>query len=300
MVDGPHALSHASTHHRTLFHPSQVQCTVVPWHVDLKNKGMNLSFSLPISVRSNPWPYFLLFRPILHSSSCSPYSLLFSYSTYFRYNQPPMSTRSDVGQGLDQLDGDDSDAASNASSNRTQGRQTYLWSNYSIPQLRELLRQRGQLTTGSKSAMKKRLKTLDRTQSNGNSTPSSPVVSQTASAAATHPSSSMMTQAGPEATPAKGPRLPTMTATTLDVRVPTGTDADHETPKKIGTEGQSSGRAVRNSHPFRTRGPTRSNSFSAHFAGKDEPNVKPIATMAEGLTDSIFTHSFYSFYLRPD
>ncbi|KAF9992300.1 hypothetical protein BGZ79_003273, partial [Entomortierella chlamydospora] len=66
--------------------------------------------------------------------------------------------QSDVNQGMED---DDSDTASTTSGG-TQTQQTYPWSNYSLPQLRELLRQRGQLTTGSKSALKKRLKNLER------------------------------------------------------------------------------------------------------------------------------------------
>ncbi|KAG0056849.1 Vacuolar membrane protease [Gryganskiella cystojenkinii] len=207
--------------------------------------------------------------------------------------------QSDVSQGLDQLDGDDSDSASNASSNGHQGQQTYLWSNYSIPQLRELLRQRGQLTTGSKSVMKKRLKTLDRNSSTNSK--SSPVkqttVTVTAATALQSSSDKKMAHTGSEASIAREPRVPIMTATTLDVR---GIDSDQETFKKNGTEEQRRGRSIKNSHPFRTRGPTRSNSFSAHFA--DFISRRRIALETERQEISVYTSpltvlSYFVLYL---
>ncbi|CAO3564486.1 unnamed protein product [Mortierella alpina] len=76
--------------------------------------------------------------------------------TYYQNNMFNHLIQSDVGQGSG-IDDDDSDNAMSTSSG-TNTQQTYSWSNYSLPQLRELLRQRGQLTTGSKNALKKRLK----------------------------------------------------------------------------------------------------------------------------------------------
>jgi len=119
--------------------------------------------------------------------------------------------------------------------------------------------------------MKKRLKTLDRSNSNSNnnSAPSSPV-SQTAATAATVLSTKATTATTTsKRVPAPAPRAPTMTATTLDVRVPAGADSDYETPKKTGTDEEKRGRSVKGTHPLRSRGPTRSNSFSAHFAGNE-------------------------------
>ncbi|KAG0349789.1 hypothetical protein BGZ54_004201, partial [Gamsiella multidivaricata] len=77
---------------------------------------------------------------------------------YYQNNMFNHLIQSDVGLGMDE---EDSDFASHGSGG-TSTHQTYPWSNYSLPQLRELLRQRGQLTTGSKAALKKRLKNLER------------------------------------------------------------------------------------------------------------------------------------------
>jgi hypothetical protein len=203
---------------------------------------------------------FLLAPFSLQLTHVSSLPASFLFSNFLLFPTQPMPIRSDASQGLDRLDGDDSDSASNASSSGNHGQQSYLWSNYSIPQLRELLRQRGQLTTGSKSVMKKRLKTLDRANNSALSSP----VNQTAAPAAT-----TATIATTNRIPASVPKAPTMAATTLDVRVPAGADSDYETPKKTGTDEERRGRSVKVTHPLRSRGPTRSNSFSAHFAGNE-------------------------------
>lgn len=133
---------------------------------------------------------------------------------------------------------DDSDSASTNSASNSNSNQTYLWSNYSVPQLRELLRQRGHLTTGSKSALKKRLKNLDRATST-TAVPSTKAVTKDLTEATTV----YVSQATPAPTPFNFSQAsPKDTATGTKVAV----------------------------HPARARAPRRTNSFSAHFAGRDQ------------------------------
>lgn len=165
-------------------------------------------------------------------------------------NQPTFSsiqislmstTTSSQGSGSvhDDFD-DDSDSASTNSASNSNSSQTYLWSNYSVPQLRELLRQRGHLTTGSKSALKKRLKNLDRATAAATAAPSTKAVTKDlteATAVYVSTQESMLTSAP--------------------------LDFSQATPKDM----SNGSKAV---HPARARAPRRTNSFSAHFAGRDQ------------------------------
>ncbi|KAF8970031.1 Vacuolar membrane protease, partial [Entomortierella lignicola] len=157
----------------------------------------------------------------------------------------------EVNQGVG-LEDDDSDTASTASSG-AQTQQTYPWSNYSLPQLRELLHQRGQLTTGSKTTLKKRLKNLERTSK---------------SEASGQP------------------------ATTIDISTQHSTQNHEENaPAAIaaGSEAQDgNSKGSKNKvHPLRARVSSRSNSFSAHFA--DFINRRRIALETERQEISVYT-----------
>ncbi|KAF9212292.1 Vacuolar membrane protease [Podila verticillata] len=162
----------------------------------------------------------------------------------------------------------DSDSASTNSASNSNSNQTYLWSNYSVPQLRELLRQRGHLTTGSKSALKKRLKNLDR------ATATTAVPSKKAEAKdLTEATTVYVSQATPASTPFNFSQAsPKDTATGTKVAV----------------------------HPARARAPRRTNSFSAHFA--DFINRRKVALETERQEISVYTSpltviSYFVLYL---
>lgn len=139
---------------------------------------------------------------------------------------------------------DDSDSASTNSASNSNSNQTYLWSNYSVPQLRELLRQRGHLTTGSKSALKKRLKNLDR------------AANATATATATAvPSTKVVTKDLTETTTVYVSQVPPA-STPFNFSQASPKDTANGTKVAV--------------HPARARVPRRTNSFSAHFAGRDQ------------------------------
>ncbi|KAG0249175.1 Vacuolar membrane protease [Mortierella polycephala] len=173
---------------------------------------------------------------------------------------------SDASQGFN-VDDDDSDSASNTS-NEINHQQTYPWSNYSIPQLRELLRQRGQLTTGSKSVLKKRLKNLDR---------------------------------------AAKPETPAQQTTTINMASQNSTqvskqDATVRTEFKSEEtkENEADSKRTRKGHPLRSRITSRSNSFSAHFT--DFINRRRIALETERQEISVYTSpltvlSYFVLYL---
>ena len=111
-----------------------------------------------------------------------------------------------------------------------------------MPQLRELLRQRGHLTTGSKSALKKRLKNLD---SAANATATATAMPSTKAVAKdlTEATTVYVSQVTPASTPFNFSQAsPKDTANGTKVAV----------------------------HPARARVPRRTNSFSAHFAGRDQ------------------------------
>ncbi|KAF9952870.1 Vacuolar membrane protease, partial [Modicella reniformis] len=164
------------------------------------------------------------------------------------------------------LDEDDSDSASNTADG-SGTRQTYSWSNYSLPQLRELLRQRGQLTTGGKSALKKRLKTLERA-----SRSDAPLQSVTTINILTQHSSQTHEVTTSEAQQRLTPESPEM--------------ADGNTKSSA--------------HPVRLSISSRSNSFSAHFT--EFINRRRIALETERQEISVYTSpltvlSYFVLYL---
>ncbi|KAF9404525.1 hypothetical protein BGZ76_006911, partial [Entomortierella beljakovae] len=130
-----------------------------------------------------------------------------------------------------ELNVDDSDSDSTTTSGRAQIHQPYPWSNYSLPQLRELLGQRGQLTTGSRSVLKKRLKNLERVSKSEELGQSATTID-----ISTQPSSSQHCEATPLVS---------------DSETRKGNQNTVETQEKT--------------HPLRARISSRSNSFSAHF-----------------------------------
>ncbi|KAG0098261.1 Vacuolar membrane protease [Podila epicladia] len=165
---------------------------------------------------------------------------------------------------------DDSDSASTNSASNSNANQTYLWSNYSVPQLRELLRQRGHLTTGSKSALKKRLKNLDRATAAVTATPSTKAVTKDITEATTVYVSNQES---------------TSTSAPLDFSQASPNDTSNGS------------KAV---HPARARAPRRTNSFSAHFA--DFINRRKVALETERQEISVYTSpltvlSYFVLYL---
>lgn len=157
----------------------------------------------------------------------------------------PSFLHSDPSQGFS-LDDTDSDSPSNTADGGL--RRAYPWSNYSLPQLRELLRQRGQLSTGSKSVLKKRLKNLERTTGQSDtSLPPATTIDIT---------SKHLSQALHRGLLLLNPESPTMGFDNDYDDDHSGTTLDHAlhppTP------------------PVRSRISSRSNSFSAHFTGKEE------------------------------
>ncbi|KAF9922915.1 hypothetical protein BGZ67_010217, partial [Mortierella alpina] len=166
---------------------------------------------------------------------------------YYQNNMFNHLIQSDAGQGSG-LDDDDSDNAMSTSSGANT-QQTYPWSNYSIPQLRELLRQRGQLTTGSKNALKKRLKNLDRAVKS----------ESVAQPTTTINISSQLSQA-------------------LDI---------DSTERSESVKAEDNSRRPKSTHPLRARISSRSNSFSAHFT--DFINRRRIALETERQEISVYT-----------
>ncbi|KAF9091172.1 Vacuolar membrane protease [Mortierella sp. AM989] len=149
--------------------------------------------------------------------------------------------------------------------------QPYPWTSYSIHQMQELLRQRGQLTTGSRSTLRKRLRNCEQTPISATTTAKSTSLGESS------------TTVGVD-TVVKGTSISSInrvTAGLLDgaeVALGIGTSVmeessqclafgdgvDHQTldelvTKKPRTESQS----------LRSRFPKRTNSFSAHFAGNE-------------------------------
>ncbi|KAF9347288.1 Vacuolar membrane protease [Mortierella sp. NVP85] len=167
------------------------------------------------------------------------------------------------------LDDDDSDSPSNTADGGGP-RGAYSWSHYSLPQLRELLRQRGQLSTGSKSALKKRLKNLERAT---RSDPSLPPVT-------TIDISSQHSLSLSEINPESSESLAT-------------TDTD-------GLSGNPLSNALPPPSPVRSRISSRSNSFSAHFT--EFINRRRIALETERQEISVYTSpltvlSYFFLYL---
>ncbi|KAG0195661.1 hypothetical protein BGX28_000916, partial [Mortierella sp. GBA30] len=187
---------------------------------------------------------------------------------YYQNNMFNHLIQSDASQGFS-IDDDDSDSALGAS-NGASVSQTYPWSNYSLPQLRELLRQRGQLTTGSKSALKKRLKNLDR--------------------AATKSESSLQPTTTIDIVPGQSSQQESTTP------LPTVSKSDPGSQK---SEEEGSKRS-KSTHPLRSRISSRSNSFSAHFA--EFINRRRVALETERQEISVYTSpltvlSYFFLYL---
>ncbi|KAG0291546.1 hypothetical protein BGZ98_002979, partial [Dissophora globulifera] len=134
---------------------------------------------------------------------------------------------------------------------------TYPWSNYSLPQLRELLRQRGQLTTGSKHVLKKRLKNLERsTRSDVSAPPATTTID-------------ILSQHGVQVDD-------TIPAVVIGSGLESQTEGDRESKETKGKNGV---------HPLRSRITSRSNSFSAHFAG---PHIAEVTLAAYNCGNTDF------------
>ncbi|KAK3819723.1 MAG: hypothetical protein J3Q66DRAFT_399178 [Benniella sp.] len=170
------------------------------------------------------------------------------------------------------LDDDDSDSASNTADG-IGPHGAYSWSHYSLPQLRELLRQRGQLSTGSKSALKKRLKNLERA-----------------------------TRSDPSLPPVTTIDITTQHSLSLSEQLPMNPEPS-ESPATIDTDGLS-GKPLSNAlpppSPVRSRISSRSNSFSAHFT--EFINRRRIALETERQEISVYTSpltvlSYFFLYL---
>ncbi|KAG0061507.1 Vacuolar membrane protease [Linnemannia elongata] len=213
------------------------------------------------------------------------------------------------GHGLDNDSDNDSDSGSNASSAGPLAHQTYPWSNYTLPQLRDLLRQRGQLTTGSKSALKKRLKNLDRaTKSSaiGADTTITTVVGTTGGAPGTTGAAAVGATLSGQPTGAAsvyktGNTTIHISSQQQQQQVSTSTNRDDHSSfsKDKNSIGDSNG-SGKKSHPLRSRMPSRSNSFSAHFS--DFINRRRIALETERQEISVYTSpltvlSYFFLYL---
>ncbi|KAG0373565.1 Vacuolar membrane protease [Mortierella sp. AD032] len=233
------------------------------------------------------------------------------------FNHLVQSAASRNGHGLDNDSDQDSDSGSTASSTGGPFAQqtSYPWSNYSLPQLRDLLRQRGQLTTGSKSALKKRLKTLDRAAK------SSAVTTGAGTAAGTVAIITGTTLSGPTPTATIGlDKTNNSSATTIHIsssslsssssqqqqqqqqKQPATSSIDREvsSPNREKTSTGHSKDSGKRAHPLRSRMPSRSNSFSAHFT--DFINRRRIALETERQEISVYTSpltvlSYFFLYL---
>ncbi|KAG0065440.1 Vacuolar membrane protease [Linnemannia elongata] len=231
-----------------------------------------------------------------------------SYQNSNMFNHLVQNTASH-GHGLDNDSDNDSDSGSNASSAGPLAHQTYPWSNYTLPQLRDLLRQRGQLTTGSKSALKKRLKNLDRaTKSSaiGTDTIITTMVETTGGASGTTGAAAVGATLSGQPTGAAsvyktGNTTIHISSQQQQPQVPTSTNQDDHSSfsKDKNSIGDSNG-SGKKAHPLRSRMPSRSNSFSAHFS--DFINRRRIALETERQEISVYTSpltvlSYFFLYL---
>ncbi|OAQ22645.1 hypothetical protein K457DRAFT_143278 [Linnemannia elongata AG-77] len=231
-----------------------------------------------------------------------------SYQNSNMFNHLVQNTASH-GHGLDKDSDNDSDSGSNASSAGPLAHQTYPWSNYTLPQLRDLLRQRGQLTTGSKSALKKRLKNLDRaTKSSaiGTDTTITTVVGTTGGAPGTTGAAAVGATLSGQPTGAAsvyktGNTTIHISSQQQQQQVSTSTNRDDHSSfsKDKNSIGDSNG-SGKKAHPLRSRMPSRSNSFSAHFS--DFINRRRIALETERQEISVYTSpltvlSYFFLYL---
>ncbi|KAF9901810.1 Vacuolar membrane protease [Linnemannia zychae] len=225
------------------------------------------------------------------------------------FNHLVQSSTSHGYGGLDNDSDQDSDAGSNASSTGPFAQQTYPWSNYSLPQLRDLLRQRGQLTTGSKSALKKRLKNLDRaakssaTTTTGTATTgtTTTTISATGVATGTLPGTIGVHKTSNSTTTIHISSLSSPSQHQQQQSVTTSTEREISSSNKeknlTSNDSKDSGKKA---HPLRSRMPSRSNSFSAHFT--DFINRRRIALETERQEISVYTSpltvlSYFFLYL---
>ncbi|KAF9925874.1 Vacuolar membrane protease [Linnemannia zychae] len=201
------------------------------------------------------------------------------------------------GYGLDHDSDVDSDSGSTASSSGLFTQQAYPWSNFSVPQLRELLRQRGQLTTGSRSALKKRLKNLDRAaKASVTGTTGMPA---TVSVGTTGITGSIHAEPAVSGPTTEATVIHKTSTTTIDIQQPSQKQPDASSDKKVDSA-NSPMVPEKKAHPLRSRMPSRSNSFSAHFT--DFINRRRIALETERQEISVYTSpltvlSYFFLYL---
>ncbi|KAG0296183.1 Vacuolar membrane protease [Linnemannia gamsii] len=239
-----------------------------------------------------------------------------SYQNSNMFNHLVQNTASQ-GFELDYDLDNDSDSGSNASSTGPFAHQTYPWSNYSLPQLRDLLRQRGQLTTGSKSALKKRLKNLDRAAKSSTSTNTGTSITTLIGTAGAGGASGITGTTPVGATLSGQPPAATSVHQTCNTtihisspspsqqhhqRAPTSNNQNDSTASSVNEKNSIGGSNVsgKKAHPLRSRMPSRSNSFSAHFS--DFINRRRIALETERQEISVYTSpltvlSYFFLYL---
>ncbi|KAF9897954.1 Vacuolar membrane protease, partial [Lobosporangium transversale] len=178
------------------------------------------------------------------------------------------------------MDDDDSDSTSN-----TLGaigiHQTYPWSNYSLPQLRELCHQRGLLTTGNKAALKKRLKNLDRASKPEGSPAQAATTIQISDSK--HTNAAQMKEESELSSLSKG-----------------GSLAESKATENFGRSKDNNSNHKKQTHPLRSRISSRSNSFSTHFT--EFINRRRIALETERQEISVYTSpltvlSYFVLYL---
>ncbi|KAF9343327.1 Vacuolar membrane protease, partial [Mortierella sp. AD094] len=166
---------------------------------------------------------------------------------------------------------EDSDDVSNSSGSEGV-HQTYLWSSYSIQQMRELLRQRGQLTTGNRSTLRKRLKNCEQIPVSATTNSVTPdelsVATVTVAAAgveavAKSTSTSYFSISTVESS-GEAITMPNIDMDTVEETVVRSTfddGVDRQTLNDLETK-----KPRKLSQSIRSRFPKRTNSFSAHFA----------------------------------
>ncbi|KAG0235155.1 Vacuolar membrane protease [Actinomortierella wolfii] len=204
-----------------------------------------------------------------------------------------------VDVNFESMDTDDHDSDLSSTESQGGGRMADLstpsYGEYSVAQLRELLRQRGQLTTGSRSALKKRLKNLDRqaaAKANSNNTQSATTTaSSPRSTASTTTSSTNNTTSSPS---------PSTTTTATTTAQPVPEERTVQTDKgSIIMEMSMSEKDSGNTTPKR-RTASRSNSFSAHFADFIKRRRDALETQRQEIsvyTSPLTVLSYFVLYL---
>ncbi|KAF9160187.1 hypothetical protein DFQ26_005785, partial [Actinomortierella ambigua] len=190
--------------------------------------------------------------------------------------------QSDV--NFESMDTDDHDSDLSSTESQCSGRMadalTPSYTEYSVAQLRELLRQRGQWTTGSRSALKKRLKTLDRqtAAAKANSTSSTTTTTTTTAAAATSTAAA---------------------ATTTTAALLENNKHSKERSGSIIME-MSLSEKDQQSVCRPRRAPSRSNSFSAHFSDFIKRRRDALETQRQEIsvyTSPLTVLSYFVLYL---